>query len=132
MIEIPSKVEGRQFDLYKLEQYLKPLGYSIGGNWDYDHGYFDYKLNDENGYQFVRLPFRAVDGQLDSRNCTVELGRPFLLSHVYEVGIDEEVDDAGTLNQFQEPIDKDAEVPYQYIDAGKALVSELEVTLLNE
>lgn len=132
MIEIPSKVEGRQFDLYKLEQYLKPLGYSIGGNWDYDHGYFDYKLNDENGYQFVRLPFRTVDGQLDSRNCTVELGRPFLLSHVYEVGLDEEVDDAGTFNQFQEPIDKDAQVPNQYIDAGKALVCELEVTLLNE
>ena len=73
MIEIPSSVEGKQFDLYKLEQKLKPIGYSIGGNWDYDHGAFDYKINDEVGYQFLRLPFSAIDGQLDANNCTVEL-----------------------------------------------------------
>lgn len=30
MIEIPSKIDGKHFDLYKLEQ--KPLGYTIGGN----------------------------------------------------------------------------------------------------
>ena len=135
MIELPSKLEGRQFDLYKLEQKLKPIGYSIGGNWDYDHGAFDYKLNDEEGYQFLRLPFTAVDGQLDVRNCTVELGRAFLLSHLYEDGLDDEASTgnfSGSFNQFQEPVDKDANFPNQLIDSGKALVAELERLLLTE
>lgn len=135
MIELPSKIEGRQYDLYKLEQILKPKGYSIGGNWDYDHGAFDYKLNDEEGYQFLRVPFTAIDGQLDARGCTVELGRPFLLSHMYQSGLDERADAgpiSGTLHQFAEPVDKDASFPEQYIAMGKRLVEELEDILLSE
>ncbi|MED3624540.1 YugN-like family protein [Neobacillus thermocopriae] len=133
MIEIPSKVEGLQFDLYKLEQKLKPIGYSIGGNWDYDHGAFDYKISEDSGYQYLRLPFKAIDGQLDARGCTVELGRPFLLSHEYEENIDEHGESgvfSGAFNQFQEPTNKDANFPSQYIDVGKALVQELEDLLL--
>lgn len=135
MIDIPSNVEGKQFDLYKLEQKLKPIGYSIGGNWDYDHGAFDYKLNDEEGYQFLRLPFSVVDGQLDEKNCTVELGRPFLLSHLYESGLDDQASTgvfSGSVNQFQEPIDKDARIPEKIKDNGKALVKELESILLTD
>jgi hypothetical protein len=135
MIELLSEIEGKQFDLYKLEQKLKPIGYSIGGNWDYDHGAFDYKLNDEDGYQFLRLPFTAVDGQLDVRNCTVELGRPFLLSHLYEGGLDDQGSTgvfSGSVNQFQEPVDKDASTPDQFIDVGKSLVEKLESLLLKD
>jgi len=135
MIELPSKVEGKQFDLFELEQKLKPIGYSIGGNWDYDHGAFDYKLDDQDGYLFVRLPFQAVDGQLDDNNCTVRLGRPFLLSHKYEAGLDDEGSTgtfSGTLNQFQEPVDKDASIPERYRDSGTALVQELEMLLLQD
>jgi YugN-like family len=131
MIEIPSSVEGKQVDLYKLEQMLKPIGYSIGGNWDYDHGAFDYKINDEVGYQFLRLPFSAIDGQLDAHNCRVALGRPFLLSHKYQIGLDDHIS-AGTLNQFSEPVDKDASFPEQYIETGKVLVKELESILSSE
>ncbi|WP_251549937.1 YugN-like family protein [Neobacillus muris] len=133
MIELPSKVEGKQFDLYDLEQKLKPIGYSIGGNWDYDHGCFDYKLNDEQGYQFLRLPFTAVDSQLDASNCTVKLGRPFLLSHQYEAGVDvqgEAGNFSASFNQFQEPVDKDDSIPSQCVEDGKALVSKLESLLL--
>ncbi|MDQ0198828.1 YugN-like family protein [Neobacillus ginsengisoli] len=135
MIELSSKVEGKQFDLYKLEQKLKPIGYAIGGNWDYDHGAFDYKINDEEGYQFLRLPFTSIDGQLDARSCTVKLGRPFLLSHKYEAGLDDQGSTgtfSGTLNQFQEPVDKDASFPDRYIDIGKTLVQELETILLSD
>jgi hypothetical protein len=129
MIEIPSKVEGMKFDLYKLEQLLKPAGYSIGGNWDYDHGAFDYKLNDEDSYQFLRVPFNAIDGQLDKRNCTVQLGRPFILSHNYENNLEEDASNglfSSTFNQFQGPVDKDAQVPDRFTEVGKALVKELE------
>ncbi|NRD76369.1 hypothetical protein HPT25_02560 [Bacillus sp. BRMEA1] len=133
MIDIPSKIEGMKFDLFKLEQKLKPIGFSIGGNWDYDHGCFDYKLNDQEGYQFLRLPFTAVEGELDVRDCTVELGRPFLLSHVYEPGIDEEGKTgaiSGSFNQFQEPIDKDGNFPSHEVDRGKSLVERIETILL--
>lgn len=92
MIELPLRLEGKQFQLYHLEEQLKPLGYVIGGGWDYDHGYFDYKIADDLGYQFLRVPFRAVDGQLDSHGTTVELGRPFLLAHKYQQGIDDFAD----------------------------------------
>jgi hypothetical protein len=134
VIELSSSVVGKQYDLFKLEQLLKPKGYAIGGNWDYDHGYFDYKLdNQEDGYQYLRLPFRAVDGQLDSRNCTVELQTPFLLSHEYQDDIDQDhsaIGNASALyNQFQEPKNKDAEVPSNLIDRGKALIQELETIL---
>ncbi|EIJ80722.1 hypothetical protein PB1_10197 [Bacillus methanolicus PB1] len=133
MIEIPSKVEGLHFDLYKLEQLLKPLGYSIGGSWEYDHGSFDYKIDDEAGYQFLRIPFRAIDGQLDTHSCTVKVERPYLLSHIYESGLDDNASIGNTLtslNQFSEPVDKDASFPEKYIDIGKSLVNELESVLL--
>ncbi|MBY0124306.1 YugN-like family protein [Bacillus sp. S/N-304-OC-R1] len=133
MIEIPSELEGKSFDLYKLEQKLKPIGYVIGGNWDYDKGYFDYKIDNEEGYQFLRLPFHAIDGMLDVRGCTVELGRPFLLSHLYEAGLDDHAHTAvisGSFNQFSEPTEKDAEFPEEYIRHGKSLVKELEAVLL--
>ncbi|MCQ6278936.1 YugN-like family protein [Bacillus sp. EB600] len=134
MIELPSKLEGRQFDLFKLEQKLKPIGYSIGGGWDYDHGAFDYKIDDnEEGYQFLRLPFTSVDGQLDSPNCTVQLGRPFLLSHQFQGGLDDMAGSgnfSGTFDQFAEPVEPDARFPEEYIDNGKRHVVELESVLL--
>ncbi|MFC4323441.1 YugN-like family protein [Litchfieldia salsa] len=135
MIPLPSKIEGLTSQLYQLEQVLKPLGYNIGGNWDYDHGYFDYKIDDEVGYQFLRVPFEAVDGQLDSHGVTVNLGRPFLLSHKYQIGLEDHVQTdmdglSATIDQFQEPEDPDASFPEKYIDLGKALVGELEAVLI--
>ncbi|MBS4190745.1 YugN-like family protein [Bacillus sp. FJAT-49705] len=134
MIEIPSEVEGKSYDLYKLEQVLKPIGYSIGGNWDYDKGSFDYKIDSKDGYQFLRLPFTAIYGQLDEKGCTVALGRPFLLSHQYEEGLDDQSSTAvfsGSFNQFSEPVDKDARFPEEYVRVGKSLVKELESVLIN-
>jgi hypothetical protein len=134
MIELPSRVEGKHFDLYKLEQLLKPAGYTVGGGWEYDHGAFDYKIDDEVGYQFLRVPFRSIDGQLDSRGCTVEIERPFLLSHKYQRGLDDHAytwNHTASFNQFSEPVDKDASFPEKYIDVGRSLVQELESLLLN-
>ncbi|MGG0716028.1 YugN-like family protein [Robertmurraya massiliosenegalensis] len=132
MIEIPSSIEGGEYHLNDLERLLKPIGYTIGGNWDYDHGYFDYKMDDQEGYQFLRLPFQVVEGQLDSSVCTVKLGRPFLLAHEYEGGVDEEADVgnfSASFDQFQSPENKDAPIPDPFIDTGRVLVSELESIL---
>ncbi|CAH0344586.1 YugN-like family protein [Bacillus sp. CECT 9360] len=135
MIEVASRLEGKTFVLYELESKMKPMGYVISGNWDYDHGYFDYKIDDDDGYQFLRVPFRAVDGQLDAGGATVQLQKPFLLDHQYQ----DDVDDEGNIgnltasfNQFQEPKNPDAEFPENYIGLGKALVHDLEKNLLDQ
>lgn len=132
MLAISSKIEGQTYKLDKLEQQLKPLGYTIGGNWDYDHGSFDYKIDDREGYQFLRVPFKVLDGQLDSQGTTVKLGTPYLLSHEYQKGLDDyaHVGNANaSVNQFSEPKDPDAQFPQEYIELGKKLVKELEKVL---
>ncbi|MBY6086849.1 YugN-like family protein [Priestia flexa] len=132
MIELASKLEGELFKLYVLEQTLKPLGYVIGGNWDYDHGFFDYKINDEVGYQFLRIPFQAMDGQLDSQGTTVQIGKPYLLSHKYQIGLDDNVHVGNinaSFNQFAEPQDPDAQFPDEYLSLGKELLKEAEEAL---
>lgn len=132
MIEIPSAIENRQFKLIDLENELKPLGYVIGGGWEYDHGHFDYKIDDQNEYIFLRVPFKAIKGEIGEKGVVVELGRPFLLAHQYQSGLDDQVRDYNAfMNQFSEPLEKDAEVPDKYIATGEALVRELESTLMN-
>lgn len=133
MITLESELEGRIFELQALETIMKPMGYSIGGNWDYEHGYFDYKLANAEGYQFLRLPFNAVDGQLDTAGVTVAFQKPFLLSHVYEADLDREGNTgflSGSFNQFAEPVDKDADFPDAYTEMGKSALHQLERRLL--
>ncbi|MHB0803080.1 YugN-like family protein [Bacillus thuringiensis] len=135
MIPIQSNLEGRTYALYKLEEVMKPLGYSIGGNWDYDKGCFDYKIDEEDGYQFLRVPFTVVDGELDVPGVVVRLETPYILSHVYQDELDDNVNTltAGTsgMDQFAEPKDPDAEVKRKYINVGKVLMRELEKHFLN-
>ncbi len=132
MYEIPTKIEGKQYSLYKLEEALKPIGYSIGGGWDYDQGYFDFKMANDEGYQFLRVPFTPVDGELDTRGVVVQLGKPFILNHVYQEAVDDEAGvgvAAAGFDQFAEPKDRDGDIPKKYIDFGKELVRELEQIL---
>ncbi|KKI89949.1 hypothetical protein WQ54_22680 [Bacillus sp. SA1-12] len=134
MIEIESRIEGQTIELYDLEQKLKPMGYSIGGNWEYDHGFFDYKIDSQNGYQYLRVPFKATDGQLDTANTMVKIGTPFLLSHQYQEDMDDHAkigNFSASFNQFQEPEEKDATFPEKYVKTGKELVKQLEAELLS-
>lgn len=131
MIEIPSSIEGRQFPLIELENKLKPLGYVIGGGWEYDRAFFDYKIDDNGTYQYLRVPFIAVEGEIGEKGVVVKLGRPFVLAHEYNSGLDDQVMEYNAFfNQFSEPTDKDAEVEPKYVSIGKSLVRELESTLL--
>ncbi len=132
MITIDSKIENTTKTLYELETLVKPLGYDIGGNWDYDHGYFDYKIDDEVGYQFLRVPFIAVKGTLDARGAIVQLGKPLVLSHKYQRGLDDHVHSGNmkaSFDQFSEPQDPDASVDEEAVNTGKRLVAELEKVL---
>jgi len=130
--EINSTIEGKEFNLHKLEQLMKPKGYVSGGNWEYDRGFFDYKMADDDGYQFLRIPFTAVWGELDTPGVVVKLGTPFVLSHVYQKGLDDHADSSNmsaSFNQFSEPEDPDGSLDEKYIQMGKDLVNELETIL---
>ncbi|WP_459501616.1 YugN-like family protein [Bacillus sp. C1] len=135
MIPIQSKLKGHTYALFTLEETLKPLGYSIGGNWDYDKGCFDYKLDEEEGYQFLRIPFTAVEGELDVPGVVVRLDTPYILSHVYQDELDEQTNTfaAGvSLDQFAKPKDADGNIKRKYVDIGKVLINELEKHLIND
>ena len=135
MIEIKSTLEGKQAVLSGLKSKLEGLGYTVGGNWDYDHGYFDYKLDEGEEEQYLRIPITALDGDLEQENSRVELGRPFMLSHEYktDVDVDGNVGNvSASLNQFREPSDKDAPFPKKFIEMGVGLVKNTETELLNE
>ncbi|MFZ4450797.1 YugN family protein [Salibacterium aidingense] len=132
MMEIQSKLEGHRFVLHDLEKKLEPLGYDIGGGWEYDHGYLDYKMSVDGDYQFFRVPFQAVEGELEQKGVKVAIGRPFVLTHQYQRGNDDvEEPHNAVVNQFQEPVNPDAEVPASYLEQGERLNKELEQILLS-
>ncbi|HEX6922387.1 MAG TPA: YugN-like family protein [Bacillales bacterium] len=134
MIQLESRMEGTEHKLIDLEDALKPLGYSVGGNWDYDHGCFDYKVNENDGYLFLRIPFEATEGALDYEGAEVKIGAPYLLNHKYEGGLDQEVGKgtlSGFTNQFQEPVDKDDRIPERYAEEGQQLIKEADEAVLS-
>ncbi|WP_181349511.1 YugN-like family protein [Thalassobacillus sp. CUG 92003] len=135
MIPLESQLTGETFSFNEIEQQLAPLGFILASNWDYDHGYLDYQLADHVGYQTLRLPFSVREGFLDDREgpSLVEMGEPFLLSHKYQPGLDDNVKSGNlkaAFNQFSEPVDKDASFPEEYIPIGQDALQKAEQVLL--
>ncbi|SDQ29322.1 YugN-like family protein [Virgibacillus salinus] len=133
MVPINSEVENKIYPLYVLEERLKPEGFVIGSNWDYDKGYFDMKIDDDGIYYFLRIPFYAVAGSLDYPGVTVRVDQPFLLAHQYQRGFDEEGAGGalrGAFDQFQTPVNADADVPDDYVATGKEIMKKVERLLL--
>lgn len=136
MIALESTIEGKQYKAKELQSVLESHGYTLGGNWDYDHGYYDYKISADNGYTFLRIPVQAVEGELGSKDAVIQIGTLYLLNHVYQQDNDEESLSGvvpavaeGLVNQFQAPIDKDGEVSDKYRSLAENLVAELEQML---
>lgn len=129
MYRVNSELEGKKFALIDMEDALKPLGFSIGGGWDYDGGSFDYQLGHDDGYVFLRIPFRAIDGSLDQHGAIVEVMQPFVLKHRYEAGLDKEADVTNRnalINQFQSPVEKDADVNEQWVESARKMLQKVE------
>jgi hypothetical protein len=104
----------------------------VNGEWDYDHGYFDCSLEDTQQV-FVRIPFATINGKLDREQqdptLLIELGQPFVLVHRYQDKNDAtaRVKLLGALmDQFQQPIEADADVEQKWITKGKQLISHVE------
>ena len=132
MVPLHSKLTGKEEAFEKVRHQLHAFEFTLGGNWEYDHGCYDRYL-DEAHKVWLRIPFEAthgrLDGDTDSTDAVVRIGEPFVLKHLYNEGLDKEaqVSTYGALmNQFQEPVDKDAGVEGKWIEEAKALLSKVE------
>ncbi|ELK45945.1 YugN-like family protein [Halobacillus sp. BAB-2008] len=137
MIPLSSPLTGTTYKFNELEKELQGLGFKLADNWDYEHGYFDYKIDDHVGYQFIRLPFAVTSGSLDAPSdyALVEMKEPFLLSHKYNPGLDDNVKEGNfraIFDQFQEPVDKDASFPEEHVHTGRELLKKVEQALLTK
>ncbi|MDQ0206559.1 YugN family protein [Alkalicoccobacillus murimartini] len=137
MIPLQSTISGETFKFDSLEDHLKSLGYTIGSNWEYDHGFFDYLIDQASGYTVLRLPFHTKYGELGQKGTTVTLDTPFLLAHKYQEDLDDytssgsvPVQVSSVVNQFSEPTEKDAKVNEKYLPIAENLIKEVESVLL--
>ncbi|MEK8126974.1 YugN family protein [Paenibacillus filicis] len=129
---LESKLVGVEEPFDKAISVLQPLEFALGGNWDYEHGCFDRYL-DEGHKVWLRIPFEVTHGLLEGEHggtgTVIQLGSPFVLKHLYNEGLDAEAQIrvvGALIDQFQEPVDKDAPVEDKWIDQARSLLQEVE------
>lgn len=132
MIAILSKLEDHVEGFVNLNNFFEELEFTLGGNWDYEHGYFD-RFLDEAHMVWLRIPFQVtsgtMDGDCEDSDAIIKLGTPFVLKHIYNDGLDPEAVPnvyGGLINQFQEPIDKDADVEAHWVEQAKDILQVVE------
>ena len=133
MIAIESNLTNREMDLAELQAALEEREFTLGGNWEYERGCFDKRLDGEKQTVWLRVPFEVVHGRLDpdapQPGTRVVIGAPFVLRHLYNPGDDHSAEfyTLGALvNQFQAPIDPDANVSPEYVAKAKQEMQEVE------
>jgi hypothetical protein len=129
---LPSSLTAQERSFAEVREALAARGFSLGGNWDYDHGSFDCPL-DEARQVWLRLPFRVTVGSVDSettdRDAWIRFEQPFVLKHVYNEGADPEARFRlfGALtDQFQDPVDADAPIEAHWIEQATRKLREVE------
>jgi hypothetical protein len=137
MISINSTLENREAGFANVNDYLGQFEFTLGGNWEYDHGYFDRYLDEEHKL-WIRIPFTVTrgtfDGVNDASDAVVKLGRPFVLKHLYTDGLDKNADAMmvkALVDQFQTPVDKDAPVEPQWVSEAESLLRKVEQGLVH-
>ncbi len=114
MIQLQTDLEGKTAYFGDLQDRIASLGYSIGGNWDYDKGSFDHVLCKEEGETiYLRIPFVVTHGMLDDHEAHIRFETPYLIKHVVNVGLDKDENSLLTttgFDQFQSPVDEDGNI----------------------
>ncbi|AEI45274.1 YugN-like family protein [Paenibacillus mucilaginosus] len=134
MIPLNSSLTSREEAYGQVRSYLQQHGFSLGGNWDYEHGSFDRSL-DEVQKVWLRIPFQvthgALDGDTDATDAVIQIGQPFVLKHLYNEGLDPEAKGmtfGALIDQFQEPVDKDAPVEPKWAAQAEELLRKVEAS----
>lgn len=131
MLKFESELEGKQVEFGSLRDKIKRYGFCLGSYWDYDQGFFDtilYKKNEETIY--LRLPFVVTSGILDSSKAQIQFQTPYVIKHVVNLGLDFDESsllEATGFSQFQDPVDKDAEIQnkHKWVIAGEQVVDKV-------
>jgi hypothetical protein len=139
MITIQSAIEGIQTRFGELKKLLTSEDFHLGGGYDYDHGYMDRALDleEEHGYHYyLRIPLYVIDGELESDDATIRLGRPFVIRHEFRTGNDPEGEEAGVasalINQFSEPIPVDQDnIDPEWINRARSVIGAIEQKLVH-
>ncbi|BBH21602.1 hypothetical protein Back11_29470 [Paenibacillus baekrokdamisoli] len=137
MIPLSSKLASSEQHFADMKDTLEEHEFALGGSWDYNHGSFDRYL-DEAHKVWLRVPFDVISGNVDSESfdtdAKIKLGQPFVLKHVYNEGLDSDAQPrtVGSLvNQFQDPLDPDAEIESKWVDKAKGILSKVEPLFMN-
>lgn len=138
LIPLKSHLEGQELPLTEVQDTLEKTGYTLGGNWDYDHGCFDYGLDQEHKV-WLRVPFEVTVGKLDSertaQDTLIRFGSPYVLKHLYNDGLDKEAEPMtyrALIDQFQAPVDPDAALEPHWVEQAKTALSQAEKQLLQD
>lgn len=138
MKPLTSTLEEVQESFDSVRERLHEFDFTLGGNWEYDHGYFDHSLDGEAQKVWLRIPFQVMSGKLDgdteATNAVVQIGTPFVLKHVYNEGLDPEAEGetVGALfDQFQDPLDSDASVEDKWVHQATDLLQRVERSWLH-
>lgn len=133
MIALESKLTGTELYFNDVKDRLEPLGFSLGGNWEYTGGSFDLPLDGEERKVWLRIPFATVYGRIDPDsplpNTRVAIDSPYVLKHVYREGNDPSANMnlAGALfDQFQQVEDADAKVPDRFVREAEVMLRKVE------
>ncbi|PKR78127.1 hypothetical protein CEY16_09440 [Halalkalibacillus sediminis] len=134
MYTIQSGINNQLYEYKQVSDLLSKLGFSIGSSYEFDHGYFDYEMyKDDEQYVFIRIPVTSEIGNLDELDAQVRLKDPFVLSHRFESGVDQEGmsgNITGSFNQFASPEEKDAELDPKFIEEAEKVVQKVEQLLI--
>lgn len=137
MITVPSEIEGKEARYDEIEDPFAKEGFVLGGNWEYDSGYFDAALERDGGETiYLRVPVQVVDGELDDGNARLRFQQPFLLRHVVHTRnfsdsiplVDQLPGQLNTLvNQFQTPAEVDGDIRdvEQRVEEARAALSRI-------
>ncbi|WP_239614935.1 YugN family protein [Cohnella mopanensis] len=132
MYTLSSSLTSQVQDYAVSRNALLKHGFSLGGNWEYDHGSFDCVLDDANKV-WLRLPFEVTSGNLDSEaeeaSTEIRFGQPYVLKHVYNEGLDREAQPralGALMDQFSDPVDADADIESNWIERAKRKLQEVE------
>ncbi|GAB2543923.1 YugN family protein [Gracilibacillus alcaliphilus] len=132
MYALNSTLTNQTYNYQAIKDFLEEQGFVLAGNWDYQQGYFDCKLANQDGYHFLRIPFETVNGEVEQPEAVVQLGSPFVLTHRYQDDVDQTADSGvlqASFNQFQTPVEKDGDIPKVYIEQAEQKLRLVEKTI---
>lgn len=139
MIPMESKLTGIETDYKTFKNSLEWQNFSLGGNWEYDKGCFDRRLDGEKQTVWLRIPFEVPNGSFDPANSDertrLTIGTPFVLKHQYNTGDDHDasINTFGALvDQFQTPTNSDAPIDQQYVERARSVLLEVERAFFRE